>query len=310
EWRKCGFGERICQHAIKYVESRYSTKVLVTQAQLPVLKFYENLGFLMTMFYPPRHDRISTLDIWKNNLPEHEYIPGECFDPSVIKRIQEVIISLEEDRILRLLHLQHLLDERIIGRSLVRTFRECAVATLMCNFARSKELEEFLLALAWEKLNTGHYSQVDEAWRILYAAVSACKAVRLKEENHIKEALHACDMGLIMGRDIDGLSLSKYAQQLHSSLPEPTGPPSMLVEVPCALPNSIPVIAYDCPSLEKMLRLMKEQKPFIIKGIVNKWPAFEKWKYGILKVLIFSSSLCSFFLMPFVKEMFFEIQLW
>uniref|UniRef100_A0A183E7C3 JmjC domain-containing protein n=1 Tax=Gongylonema pulchrum TaxID=637853 RepID=A0A183E7C3_9BILA len=48
------------------------------------------------------------------------------------------------------------------------------------------------------------------------------------------------------------------------------------------LPNSIPVIAYDCPSLEKMLRLMKEQKPFIIKGIVNKWQAFEKWNISYI----------------------------
>lgn len=45
EWRKNGFGERICHHAVKLAESKCSTKVLVLQSQLDALKFYEHLGF-------------------------------------------------------------------------------------------------------------------------------------------------------------------------------------------------------------------------------------------------------------------------
>lgn len=45
------------------------------------------------MFYLPRWDRLLTLDLWKNNFPEHEYIPGECFDPTVMERIKEFLIS-------------------------------------------------------------------------------------------------------------------------------------------------------------------------------------------------------------------------
>lgn len=45
----------------------------------------------------------------------------------------------------------------------------------------------------------------------------------------IQDALHACDMGLIMGRDIDGFSLSDLAHRFHSFLPGPLAPVSLEV---------------------------------------------------------------------------------
>lgn len=45
----------------------------------------------------------------------------------------------------------------------------------------------------------------------------------------IQEALHACDIGLIMGRNIDGFALSKFAHHLHSSLSELSTPISLKV---------------------------------------------------------------------------------
>lgn len=89
------------------------------------------------------------------------------------------------------MHLQHLPDERVVGCSLLRTYRECARATLAHDFTRSKELENFLTSIVWEKLNTGHYGEVDEAWRVFYASVMMCKAVRLKFEEQIQVNIFA-----------------------------------------------------------------------------------------------------------------------
>lgn len=87
------------------------------------------------------------------------------------------------------MHLQHLLDEGVVGHSLIRTYKECARATIAQNFTRSKQLENFLTIVVWEKLNTGHYGEIDEAWRVFYACIMMCKAVRLKFEKRIQVSL-------------------------------------------------------------------------------------------------------------------------
>ncbi|OZC05632.1 hypothetical protein X798_07393, partial [Onchocerca flexuosa] len=237
--------------------------------------------FLQTMFYFPRQDKLPKLDLWGFCSVEHKYTPGECFDPAVTEKIKETIMSFKEQNIPRIVHLQHLPDENVVGYSLIRIYKECARATLVQNFTRSEQLENFLTSTIWEKLNTGHYGQVDEAWRIFYASIMMCKAVRLKFEKQIQEALHACDMGLIMGRDIDGFALSKFAQHLHSCLPEPSTPISLKtqkhLQSPAPLPNSVYVDVYELPSFEEMLKIIEIQKPVVIRGLVNQWPAFTKW---------------------------------
>uniref|UniRef100_A0A915PPS1 JmjC domain-containing protein n=1 Tax=Setaria digitata TaxID=48799 RepID=A0A915PPS1_9BILA len=275
----------------------------VAVRKLNVVKFYEQLGFMVvsdefidanilhkTMFYFPRQDKLSTLLLWENSNIEHKYTLGGCLDPLVMERMKETIISFKEKKIPRLLHLQHLLDEVVVGHSLIRALKECARATLVNNFIRSEQLEDFLTSLVWEKLNTGHYAKVDEAWRVFYASIMLCKAVRLKFENQTKKALHACDMGLIMGRDIDGFSLSKFAHHLHSCLREPLKPvfvkTQKLLQSPAALPNSINVDVYELPSFEEMLKIIENQKPVVIRGLVNQWPAFTKWNFSYFNEII------------------------
>jgi acyl carrier protein phosphodiesterase len=68
--------------------------------------------------------------------------------------------------------------ERIIGRSLRILVDECVLATVEKRFDESVRLEKVLLDYSWEKLNTGHYSQVNDSWRLFYTAGNACKAVR------------------------------------------------------------------------------------------------------------------------------------
>lgn len=50
------------------------------------------------------------------------------------------------------------------------------------------------------------------------------------------------------------------------------------LEPPPLLPNSVYVDICELPSFEEMLGMIKNQKPVVIKGLVNQWPAFRKWK--------------------------------
>uniref|UniRef100_A0A1I7VNN0 Acetyltransferase n=1 Tax=Loa loa TaxID=7209 RepID=A0A1I7VNN0_LOALO len=303
DWRGRAIGHRICRRAIELAEYLYDKQVLVTYSQHSTVKFYEQLGFMVvssefldagilhkTMFYPPRRNKLPTLHLWRLSNAKHKNTPGECFDPAVMERIKETIISFKEQNIPRLVHLQHLPDEYVVGRSLIRIYKECAQATLAKNFTRSKQLEKFLMSIAWEKLNTGHYGEVDEAWRVFYAVIMMCRAVRLKFEERIQEALYACDTGLIMGRDIDGFALSNFAHHLHSSLSEPSAPVSLktqkLLQPPSLLPNSVYVDVCELPSFEEMLKIIENQKPVIIKGLVDQWPAFRKWNFSYFNEVI------------------------
>ncbi|VDM22157.1 unnamed protein product [Wuchereria bancrofti] len=242
------------------------------------------------MFYFPRRNKLPTLHLWGFGGAECKYTPGDCFDPAVVERIKETIMSFKAQNVPRLVHLQHLPEESVVGCSLIRIYKECARATLAQNFTRSKQLESFLASVAWEKLNTGYYEEVDEAWRVFYTIIMMCRAVRLKLERQIEEALFACDMGLIMGRDVDGFALSNFAHHLHSSLSEPTTPVSLktqkLLQPPPPLPNSIYVDVCELPSFEEMLKIIRNKKPVVIKGLVNQWPAFRKWNFSYFNELI------------------------
>lgn len=87
-----------------------------------------------------------------------------------------------------------------------------------------------------------------------------------------------------MGRDVDNFSLSKFANHLHSCLPQSSAVVSLkvqkVVEPPTPLPNSTNIYVIDRPSFEEMFKCMKEQKPVVVKGLVSQWPAFLKWSFS------------------------------
>lgn len=52
----------------------------------------------------------------------------------------------------------------------------------------------------WEKLNTGHWSEIDDMWRHIYYVASVYKALCQKNLGAAqKECARTCDMGLLMG---------------------------------------------------------------------------------------------------------------
>lgn len=55
-----------------------------------------------------------------------------------------------------------------------------------------------MASIAWEKLNTGYYEEVDEAWRVFYTVIMMCRAVRLKLERRIEVSIFVADLILMM----------------------------------------------------------------------------------------------------------------
>ncbi|VDK50284.1 unnamed protein product [Anisakis simplex] len=302
DWRRKGIGEQICNHAIRTSERNYDQLLLVTQAQATSIDFYEKLGFFAvsddyleagiihrTMIYWPKRSVKLELESWDDRqLVQDAFVEGECFDPNIISVIKERVRLYREQCCPRLLHIRFEINERVVGKSILKTYCECARATQRNEFERSETLEKYLLNIAWEKLNTGHYSQVNDAWRALYAAVSACKAYRLLTQNKPLDALRACDMGLIMGGDIDGRGLSAFATHIHSLCPPPAplNINRFVFDEPKQLSNSHSIRRVHCPSLEEFCEFLMRQEPVVITGIVSEWPAFSKWSFEYLNSII------------------------
>ncbi|KAK5982344.1 hypothetical protein GCK32_017481 [Trichostrongylus colubriformis] len=79
------------------------------------------------------------------------------------------------------------MDSRKLGHSIIHIFVQLALAVQRIQENMSADdlsstilqNEALLLDFAWERLNTGHFSEVSECWRLLYAATSMVKSVRL-----------------------------------------------------------------------------------------------------------------------------------
>lgn len=81
-----------------------------------------------------------------------------------------------------------------------------------------------VLDVVWEDLNTGHWSTVSEKHRKIFALGSLFKVIRIIQEllndnihlnEHLKEAIKAADMGLLMGTGYHQ-QLSNAAQMLSN----------------------------------------------------------------------------------------------
>ncbi|KAI6210022.1 JmjC domain-containing protein [Aphelenchoides besseyi] len=135
-------------------------------------------------------------------------------------------------------------------------------------------------------LNTGHYSEIEDHHRVLFALVCLVRSYLLVLGNQLEQALTYCDKGLLLGLDINGDVLAGAAELLCAVL----GPESPLAfskpqlqPEPKSLSTSIQIPVVEMPTLETFYRLyFKPQKPVIIRGLVSQWPCFGKWNFSYL----------------------------
>uniref|UniRef100_A0A914V5L9 N-acetyltransferase domain-containing protein n=1 Tax=Plectus sambesii TaxID=2011161 RepID=A0A914V5L9_9BILA len=203
ESRKHGVGRALNEAAFAYAKEHYPTLLLMAHAQMAVLDFYGRQGMVpvsdvfyevgiphKTVILIPPVDRIPALNIWKDTIEDAGHTGGvgdESDDETVIENMKRLLKdALQQveccDCLPPLSELARLCAEkeveRVIGRSLRILFEKCVAATTEKRFDESASFEKVLLDYSWEKLNTGHYSQVNECWRMFYAAANACKSVR------------------------------------------------------------------------------------------------------------------------------------
>ena len=65
----------------------------------------------------------------------------------------------------------------------------------------------------WEKLNTGHWSQLDDAWRALFTIISLARIICISqvqsppeiESDVCRDVIKICDLGIMMGAALPGI---------------------------------------------------------------------------------------------------------
>lgn len=92
-------------------------------------------------------------------------------------------------------------------------------------FTECLQLCNIVIDYVWEKLNTGHWSDIKDLWRYIYYASSMYKALcQLRLGHNLQASVTSCDMGLLMGLRPSGwsFSLTDLASKLskhHTSRP-------------------------------------------------------------------------------------------
>uniref|UniRef100_UPI00398EE7B2 lysine-specific demethylase 8 isoform X2 n=1 Tax=Pristiophorus japonicus TaxID=55135 RepID=UPI00398EE7B2 len=165
------------------------------------------------------------------------------------------------------------------------------------DLAECLQLSQTIIDFSWEKLNTGTWREVDKEWRRVYSHGCLLKAVCLcKEETAVREAIKTCDMGLLMGAAILDNILLKLIKVLQSHdaagkrpLEDAASPqgssrkrPTVALPLTPEIRSGTAVPRERCPSLEHFrAQYLIPQKPVILEGIVDHWPAVRDRKWSV-----------------------------
>ena len=88
---------------------------------------------------------------------------------------------------------------------------------LCCDFEGGLSKAQITLDFIWEKLNTGHWREVDKRWREAYTISTLLKVMCLAGKNAgKKEIFKSIDLGLMMGVPLMGNILAKVASVIES----------------------------------------------------------------------------------------------
>ncbi|XP_050428165.1 bifunctional peptidase and arginyl-hydroxylase JMJD5-like isoform X2 [Adelges cooleyi] len=180
-------------------------------------------------------------------------------------------------------------DYSNLNNSLDFLLRESYNALELNDRATSLSKIEDVLEKIWEYLHTGSWVDVSEGMRKLYSHASLFKTKLLLQSSYdeevIKKAIKAIDMGLLMGNEFRE-ELTKAATFLCNALQTNLNvlEPQAVINNKCPSNNDIlhqigkeiPII--NIPSLETFFRdYFKPKLPVKITGGMLHWPALDKW---------------------------------
>ncbi|XP_069097094.1 bifunctional peptidase and arginyl-hydroxylase JMJD5 [Pleurodeles waltl] len=154
------------------------------------------------------------------------------------------------------------------------------------------QTSQVILDYAWEKLNSGTWKDVDKEWRRVYSYGCLFKALGLcTNESSLREAVRACDMGLLMGSSIldnilvrtinifqKYLAFRKRSTEVENSIctrkkmKSESCPVLPVIRMETAIPHLY------CPSLQHFRdNYLLPQNPLILDGVIDHWPCMKKW---------------------------------
>jgi len=160
---------------------------------------------------------------------------------------------------------------------------------------------EFLADFIWEKLNTGHYSNVLPEYRQIYSLISMVKVLYLVysldhdtlNPDVLKDLIKILDMGLIMGGPLENDANSKLAGKLHFFIEQKIEKDELLakkrkIEYTCSLigqaPNVDQIDEFEDLDLSEFVeRYRIPERNFKIRDFCQTWKAFSKWNLDYFK---------------------------
>ncbi|XP_071089801.1 lysine-specific demethylase 8-like [Haliotis cracherodii] len=160
---------------------------------------------------------------------------------------------------------------------------------------------EVLLDLAWEKLNTGYWKDVDISWRYTYTVISVmkvyCQCLLLnqqKGEVSLADIMRSCDMGLLMGAPILDNILARMSSLIQTIFNPPrkrqcgdaVSEAKRLKVADVRIDGDKSVSRCSCPSLQKFKEsYMDKHQAVIVTDAIDFWPALSsrKWDLDYIK---------------------------
>uniref|UniRef100_A0A0R3PEZ9 JmjC domain-containing protein n=1 Tax=Angiostrongylus costaricensis TaxID=334426 RepID=A0A0R3PEZ9_ANGCS len=120
----------------------------------------------------------------------------------------------------------------------------------------------------------GHFSEVDDCWRLLFAAVSLVKSVRLSvASQHLVSFLCYGEPSFALYILSKPFKCVSFLNILNSCVSQQA--------IPLQNSTSIPVFN-ELSKWDFVDQFLTRSKPAIIKGLISHWPAIEKWSFGYL----------------------------
>ncbi|KAI4892207.1 hypothetical protein NFI96_024094 [Prochilodus magdalenae] len=167
------------------------------------------------------------------------------------------------------------------------------------DFSACAEKAQIIIDYSWEKLNTGTWRDVDKEWRRVYSYGCLFKVIGTchgdASQAKVQEAIRTCDMGLLMGASIMDNILQRLVNVLKNKVktqlpgevedtdqPCPKQKPKKdrMAEPKIDAAMSVPRVK--CPALESFRSgFLMHQKPVILEGIIDHWPAFREHTWSI-----------------------------
>ncbi|XP_035214491.1 lysine-specific demethylase 8-like isoform X3 [Stegodyphus dumicola] len=151
---------------------------------------------------------------------------------------------------------------------------------------------KIVLDLAWEKINTGHWKDVDANWRYVYTLASLFKVLCLLAEKRNKtDIIKACDMGLLMGAPLMQNILSKIAAKLTDMLLKERGCAKKIKRIKLSPESEGLKLIHNISrknsvSHDEFYKLyVAKKEPVLLLDAIKDWPAFGTNRWSVECIL-------------------------